>query len=291
MNPMVTSRTGLSSQPYVPAGKPWRVTTQLDYASAIEYASNLKGFYLLDAELLRLNLVVTRELGMKGRLFGLAETSFNGAYNGFMDGFFDWYHDLFGFPTGARKIVPKNHYDYELNLVNGPSFVREKSGDFLGDVRAGLGFRHSKHWQTVVSATLPTSSGPDGFARKVATFNASTTLRSDFGKRFTYEGSLGGGYAKAHGELTDYEHTTFLMITQGLRARVTGPFHLYTNLIYHSALYKDTGISELDRRELTLDMGGIFKFRRGPEWIIGLTEDLEPSGPAIDASFRFGARW
>ena len=53
----------------------------------------------------------------------------------------------------------------------------------------------------------------------------------------------------------------------------------------------DVGTDELDRRELTVDLGGIFKFHRGPEWILGLTEDLEPSGPAIDVSFRLGARW
>ena len=82
-----------------------------------------------------------------------------------------------------------------------------------------------------------------------------------------------------------------LMITQGLRGRVTGPLHLYANLIYHSALYRDTGSKALDARELTIDTGGFLKFKRGPEWILGLTEDLEPSGPAIDVAFRFGARW
>src|ERR1041385_7888583 len=95
----------------------------------------------------------------------------------------------------------------------------------------------------------------------------------------------------ARGALSDLQHTTFLMISQGVRARVAGPFHLYTNLIYHSALYHDTGTSELDARELTLDSGLFLKFKRGPEWLAGLTEDLEPSGPAIDVAFRFGARW
>ena len=81
------------------------------------------------------------------------------------------------------------------------------------------------------------------------------------------------------------------MVTQGLRGRVSGPLHLYANLIYHSALYHDTGTKALDSRELTIDTGGFLKFKRGPEWILGLTEDLEPSGPAIDVAFRFGARW
>ncbi|HEV8196236.1 MAG TPA: hypothetical protein VGP87_06325, partial [Gemmatimonadales bacterium] len=39
MNPMVISRTGLATQPYVAPGRTWRVTALIDYASAIEYSA------------------------------------------------------------------------------------------------------------------------------------------------------------------------------------------------------------------------------------------------------------
>jgi hypothetical protein len=35
----------------------------------------------------------------------------------------------------------------------------------------------------------------------------------------------------------------------------------------------------------------MLRFKRGPEWSFGLTEDLEPSGPAIDVGIRLGVRW
>jgi hypothetical protein len=290
MNPMVFSRTGLETQPYVAAGHRWHLTTLLDYASPIEYTEDSRVFYVVDAELLRLELTVTRDVSKHA--FVLAQGSFNGAYDGFLDGFLQWYHDLVGLQVAARRIRPKNRFLYELNLLSsGRDYAYSKSDGYLGDVRVGAGIRHSPHWQTVVSVTLPTSTGPDGFTRGVASANATSMLRSDFGKRFTYEGSIGAGYTPTHGALSDLQHTTFLMISQGVRARVAGPFHLYTNLIYHSALYHDTGTSELDARELTLDSGLFLKFKRGPEWLAGLTEDLEPSGPAIDVAFRFGARW
>ena len=291
MNPMVFSRSGLATQPYVMPGRRWRVTALLDYASPIEYASNPRIFYLVDAELLRMQLTATREV--RKNAFVLVEGSFDGAYDGFLDGFLQWYHDLVGLQVAARRLRPKNRYAYELDQAGGPAASYRKSDGYLGDIRLGGGVRHSSHRQTVVSITLPTSTGPDGFKRGVLTANATTTLRADFGggKRFTWEGTLGAGYAKAHGALADFQHSTFLMVTQGLRARVVGPMHLYANLVYHSALYHDTGTSELDARELTLDTGGFFKFKRGPEWILGLTEDLAPSGPAIDVAFRLGARW
>lgn len=289
MNPMVFSRTGLATQPYIAAGRRWHFTAMLDYASPIEYTSNPQTFYLMDAELLRLELTATRNVTRNA--FVLAQGSFNGAYDGFLDGFLQWYHDLVGLQVAARRIRPKNKFGYELDLADGRHLTYDKSDGYLGDIRVGAGIRHSPHWQTVVSVTLPTSTGPEGFKRGAASANATTLLRSDFWKRFTYEGSLGAGYTPTHGGLSDLQHTTFLMITQGVRARVAGPFHLYTNLIYHSALYHDTGTTELDARELTLDSGAFLKFKRGPEWLAGLTEDLEPSGPAIDVAFRFGARW
>ena len=290
MNPMVTRRTGLATLPRVEPGKPWRVTWVTDYANTLEYVDAPPLQYVQDAELLRLDVTVTRSLGQRGFLIG--GTSFEGAYHGFLDGFLDWYHDLLGLNLPARELRPRNEFAYQL-ITPGESATYESSGGFLGDLRLGAGLRLSPHFQTALIVTLPTNTGPAGFRRGVVSVNATSTLRTAFGRRgaFVYEGTLGAGYTPAHGDFEPLQQTVFLMISQGLRARIAGPLHLYTNFIYHSALYHDTGTRSLDSRELTIDVGGFLKFRRGPEWILGLTEDLEPSGPAIDVSFRIGARW
>src|ERR1051325_11064450 len=186
MNPMVFSRTGLETQPYVAPGR-WRGGVLPHYATPQEYVSNPPLFYVMDAELLRLQLTVTREV--RKNVFVLGEGSFNGAYDGFLDGFLQWYHNLVGLQVAARKIRPKNTFGYELDLPHGRHFTYNKSSGYLGDLRLGLGTRHSPHWQTVVSVTLPTSTGPDGFTRGVVSANATTMLRSGFWKRFTWEGS------------------------------------------------------------------------------------------------------
>ncbi|HSE52726.1 MAG TPA: DUF3187 family protein [Gemmatimonadales bacterium] len=289
MNPMVQRRSGLATLPWVEAGKRWRVSWLTDYASIIEYADLPEVQYLQDAELMRLELTATRGIGSRG--FLLVSGSLQGAYDGFLDGFLDWYHDLTGFEVAPRKLRPENEFAYQVAIAGEPPAQYHASSAYLGDLRIGAGMRHSRHWLTAFWVTLPTNTGPDGFRKGVPSFNATTTLRSDFGNRFTYEGTLGAGYTADHGDFSELQQTLFLMVTQGLRARVTGPLHLYANLIYHSALYHDTGTRGLDARELTIDTGGFLKFRRGPEWILGLTEDLEPSGPAIDVTFRIGARW
>jgi len=288
INPVAASRSGLVTQPYVDPGRKWRLTVLTDYSSIIEYVAGSDVSFLLDAEVLRTQLSVTRNVG-KG--FLLAQASFNGAYSGFLDGFLDWYHDLLGIHLKARELRPKNQFAYDLELAGSRSYHYGPSRGFVGDLRVGGGLRHSTHWQSAISLTLPTGNSPAGFRRGTLSANATTTLRSTPGKALVYEGTLSVGYTPTHGELADLQHSTFLMVTQGLRLRIAGPLSAYGNLIYHSAYYQDTGARALDRRELTADLGGMLRFRRGPEWIFGLTEDLEPSGPAVDVTFRFGARW
>jgi hypothetical protein len=47
----------------------------------------------------------------------------------------------------------------------------------------------------------------------------------------------------------------------------------------------------LDWRDLSFDFGWILAGTGGRELRIGMTEDLEPGGPAIDLVFRLGGRF
>ena len=286
VNPVITSRSGLFFQPYVNPGRRWEVRLLTDYASLIEYSGRPTSSVVLDAELLRLEGTVIRNTG---RGFVGVSAGLNGAYNGFMDGFLNWYHRATGLEVKAREIRPNNVYDYAIKLPNGDSLSRARSGSFLGDVRFLGGFRHTGHWQTAVAVTVPT--GPLGFGRQVVSAAATTTVRGALSDRWTAEVGFGAGYTPRSGDLSTYQHTTFASASTGFRFRFAGRQAMFINLFYQSPNYHDTGTRALDQRELTLDYGFLLKARRGPEWFFGMTEDLEPKGPAVDLSLRIGARW
>jgi hypothetical protein len=290
INPVVSSRTMLYFQPYVPApapgGRRWRATVDLDYASTIE-ANYLPGAAgLLDSELLRLGLGLTYELGPSA--FALAELTVNGAYDGFLDGFLDWYHDLIGIRMPEREMRPRDAFAYEITTPNGETVSRRNAGAFLGDLRLGLGLRHGAHFQTLLTATLPTSTGPAGYGRGVPTVGVVETARAPLGRRFVYEGSIGVGVAPRHGDLAEYQRPVFLSASSGVRARVVGRQTVFANFYYGSPAYEGTTLPSLDQRELSLDFGWMYRTRGGTEWKVGMTEDMEPSGPGIDLIFRFG---
>jgi Protein of unknown function (DUF3187) len=287
INPVADSRTPLGFEPYHPArASGWRIGLALDYASAVEYFQAARASYVLDAELLRLRLRVARDLSPS--VFVMADAAAQGGYAGFLDGFLNWYHNLLGIRLEARELRPSNSFLYQLVLPDGSVHTRRSSDLYLGDMHLAAGFRAGPHVQAIATVALPTSTGPVGYGRGTVGWGIETTMRAPVARPLVYEGSFGLGYTPAHGDLTDIQRTTFVSASSGLRWRFWGRQSLYANLFYHSPYYHDTTIPALDRRELSLDFGWILATKRGAEWRIGLTEDPEPSGPAIDLVFRLG---
>lgn len=288
VNPVAASRSGLSFEPYRdPLPGRWKFGIALDYASAIESNVLPAATYLLDTEVLRLGFGVTRDLGPK--VFAVLDGHLGGAYNGFLDGFLDWYHGVLGIDIPERERRPDNDFLYAVELPDGSGAGGRPSDLFLGDIRLGLGVRATPVLQSMVALTLPTATGPDGYGRGVVSVNLLNTVRAPVNPRLLYEGSLSAGYTPAHGALSESQREMLVAASSGLRFRFWGRQSLYGNLFFHSPYYDGTSLPSLDRRELSFDFGWVLATREGTEWRIGMTEDLEPSGPAIDLVFRLGA--
>jgi len=287
VNPVAASRSGVYFQPFQePHPGRWTSSLALDYANTIEYNQLPAASYVLDSEILRLRLTAARDLDR--RAFLQLDTDVGGAYNGFLDGFLDWYHGLFGIDIPERRKRPRDAFLYQITLPGRATIQRRSSDLFLGDVRAGLGIRLTPKLQTLLSITLPTTTGPAGYGRGTLSASLLNSLRLVLNPRVVYEGSLGLGYTPSHGALASVERTVFVAGSSGLRYRFWGRQSLYANLFLHSPYYHGTTLPGLDRRDMALDFGWLLATRRGPEWRIGMTEDPEPSGPAVDLTFRLG---
>jgi hypothetical protein len=258
----------------------------LDYASVIEYDELDQANYVLDSEVLRLSFGIARDVGQ--RTFVQLNAGVRGAYAGFLDGFLDWYHGTLGIRISEREQRPQDRFLYSINPPDGRRVLRGRSDLFLDDISIGLGFRYSPSLQTVVSLTVPTSTGPDGYGKGMPSLALLNTLRAPLTPRAVYEGSVGLGVTPAHGSLADLQRTGFLAVSSGLRYRIWGSQALYAHIFYHSPYYRETSLPALDRRELSLDFGWLLTTRGGGEWRMGLTEDLEPGGPGVDLILRVG---
>jgi hypothetical protein len=291
INPVAVGRSGLYFEPYRDPHPGWRVAAQLDYGNMIEYSVSEDGReYLLDAEASTLHLNAEHDLGHA--TFFVGDVPLSSVYGGVLDGFLSWYHGLLGIRIPEREIRPRNSFAYRIELPDGDTVVRHVLDPSLGDVRLGLGVRHSDAVQSVLSFTLPTTTGGGGYGRGTVSVSLLNTWRARLHRRLRYEGSLSAGYTpRTSDALGPYENTTFLAATSGVRWNFAGESAMFGNLYYHSAYYRGTGFPSLEHPELSFDYGFIFRSRAGGEWRLGMTEDFLPSSPAIDVVFKVGRSW
>jgi hypothetical protein len=288
INPVAASRSGLGFEPFrLPVPGRWQADVGMEYASTIESNQIADASYYLDSELFRARAKVYRDLSR--RAFLLAEAELLGAYGGVLDGFLEWYHDLFGIEIPERERRPKNDFLYAADLPDRGPVLRRPGDLFLGDLRLGAGFRVHPRLQSVLGVTLPTNSGPPGYGRDVVSVGLLNSLSLPLAARLLLEAGLAGGYSPTTGPLAPEQRELFAAGNAGLRWQFWGRQSLYGNLFLHSPYYHHTGVSALDRRDLSFDFGWILAGSDGRELRIGMTEDLEPKGPAVDLVFRLGA--
>jgi hypothetical protein len=289
INPVAASRSGVSFEPFrAPRPGRWVADVGFEYASTIEYNVLPEASFVLDSELLRVRAALSRDLSP--RTFLLAEAELLGAYAGIFDGVLEWYHDLLGIEIPERERRPRNDFLYAADLNGRGPLLREPEDLFLGDLRVGLGVRTSRGVQSVLALTLPTNTGPAGYGRGVMSASLLNTIRLPLTPRLVFEGSLSGGYTPSHGALAGWQRELFLAGSSGLRWRFWGRQSLYGNLFLHSPYHRDTAIPALDRRDFSFDFGWILAGTSGRELRVGMTEDLEPGGPAVDLVLRLGGK-
>ncbi|MBP9200544.1 MAG: hypothetical protein KBF47_11085, partial [Gemmatimonadales bacterium] len=151
--------------------------------------------------------------------------------------------------------------------------------------------RHGTRAQSVLSLTLPTSTAGAGFRRGQPSLSLLNTFRVPLAPRLVYEGSMNLGYTPRDGHLRAIQQRLFFLGTSGARWRTVGSLWSFANLYLHSPYYEGAVARQLDRWDLTIDFGWVIRGRSGREFRFGLSEDLWPSGPAIDANFRLGYSW
>jgi hypothetical protein len=263
----------------------------IDYSNAIETGTtSSRREYLFDAELMQVDLWLTRDLSPEW--FATGNVALRSAHDGFLDAFLNWYHDLIQLPVPARNRRPIDTYGWTYTLPDGAELDIPRQGTFVGDLRLGIG-RRLGAGQVVATVTLPTATnGVDAWSRNTIGTAASAGFRVLDNARVLLELGASVGYTPTHGDLAAFQRTVFMGATTGFRWRVIGQQAVFATLLVQSANYRNTGFAALDEPEMTLDFGGLLQLRQGwPALQVGMTEDLLPRGPSVDAGFRLGLHW
>ena len=290
-NPLLESRSALWSQPYISAHPGWQVRFVSDYYNAVEVAQSPPPIRqtIFDAEVWQADIWATRDLSP--RLFVIGNVPIRGAYDGFLDGALNWYHRLFGLSVPARNELPIDRFDWNFALPD-TTIVRPKPGTFIGDARIAVGTRRG-HVELIAGMTLPTGTiHDDGWTRH--TVGSSLTVTADLlrNSRLVLNASGTAGFTPTDGALAKYQRSTFAAGMVAGRWRFLGQQAVFGTVWLQSPNWSGTGFSAFDDPEFTTDFGFLLRpGRRWPELQLGMTQDLEPHGPAMDVGFTIGVRW
>jgi hypothetical protein len=286
-NPVESNRSVLFAPPLLMPRADWGTITTFDYASAIELYANRGRSELLDAELARLQFLLSRRLDDRWFVFG--QFTVQGAYDGFMDRFINWYHNLLGVRYYERELRPINRYAYEITYEQGKT-IRYGPVDLgLGDSRLGVGRLLGKHAQLLLVLGLPTSTGP-GFRAGTLQTGLIFTGEYPFSSWLLVAGSVGLGFTPRTGTLARFDNVVFASFSGGVRIKLSWRNFLYGNLFVQTPPYHGTGLHPMDLTDFSADFGWIFRIKPGTELWVGMVEDPYPDGPALDVTFRFGLR-
>ena len=286
LNPVSSARSGLLAEPYraFDPRASWRSAITLEYGNAIESDTHGTSSYLLDGEVMRASLALSRDLDP--RSFVEVRLTAGGTYAGFADGFFEWYHRVIHYRQPERAARPRNQFAFHFALPDGTTIDRGPVGLALGDARVTVGHRFGASLQSAVSLTLPAATA--GLGRGVPSLGVIQTVHRELSSRVFYEGTFGLGVTPRHGDLSPWQRTRFASASTGFGLRLWGGQSVYGSFFWHSPYYQGTGLRSLDRHELTADFGWLARGRDGRDWHVGFTEDLGPGDAGIDLILSVG---
>jgi hypothetical protein len=286
-NPIEANRSVLFAPPLLMPAEQWSTSIAYDYASAIELYGTGTRQVLLDAELARLQLTLTRRID--ANWFVLGQVAVQGAYSGFMDTFINWYHSLVGVDYFARDVRPLNKYAYSVTYEQGKT-IRYGPVDLgLADSKLGVGRMLGPHAQVLLVFGIPTSTNP-GYQAGTLQTGLIATGELGLSSWLLCTGSVGIGFTPRTGTLALYQNWFFASFSGGARFKLTWRNFLFFNIFVQTPPYKNTKLNPMDLTDFSIDFGYIFRIQKGTELWVAITEDPFPDGPALDVTFRLGLR-
>jgi hypothetical protein len=288
LNPVVASRSALGFFPVRDRHPGWLGEVRIDYGNAIERQTRTNAAYLFDGELIRLELSAGRNFGRWSLLGGFSVKSFQ---SGALDPLIQRFHDWVGSHEINREARPQNEFSYSVELPNGTR-MEYPLGTEISDVRLGAEYRPFGALQLTGIVALPTNTLPQGLGLDRPAFGLTATARVPLGTdRMIWESSGGIGYTPAGGLLARFQRESFTSASTGLRWRFLGQQAMYASLWYHSAAWQGTTLPGYDMPDVSVDVGFLPRIGEGPQFLLGVMEDLFVQGPALDVVFRIGAHW
>lgn len=256
-------------------------TLSLDIANNYTTSATADEFIILDGESYSSNLGL--RYGVSDKFEIGIDLPFLGHAGGFLDSFIEGWHDTFGLPDGGRKQTERDQLRYSYIRNGRREFKLDKSVNGIGDIRL------TTAWQLVHETGRRPGRGALRIGLKLPTGDSDKLLGSG---STDLSVSLAGQreYPLQSGRVATYASLGALLMTDGeilaeqRNLAGFGSFGVYWAPLNwmalkiqadgHTALYKDSDLTELESSSVQLLLGGSLQVGAQTTIDIAVSEDV-----------------
>jgi hypothetical protein len=192
---------------------------------------------------------------------------------GFMDSIINDWHDFWGLPEGGRDQAPKNQYLYHYERDGEVLLSNTESGARLGDIEVSWHFEATEGLTLSTQLQLPTGD-TDRYA-------GGGTIGGSFWGTYAAESGRWSGFGAAgvsfngRGDiLPGQQRRTTPFGGAGVGFELMPWLRVVGQVYAHTALFKDSELSPLERDSIQLSLGGIFRLGESTRLHLLFQEDL-----------------
>ncbi len=274
----------------------FRFEIQETFTNLFEREGSSNGNTLdLDMEIYKTALLFSYGLGERFEVgTKLPFLSFSG---GIVDSFIQDYHNTFGFPNAGRDQVRNGRFSYNTRL-SGRTYNPQKTSFGLSNLELYFKTKilDEGKWAPALSfrstLKIPTGKKSQGLGSGTVDTQFNLALEKSY-KIFHSYTNIGALFLGGMGELDSHLHNRIFTFSQSFEVQFCSIASVIAQIQGASPYFHDTDIASLDKIPLDLVIG--FKGKASNEgfwepfrWEVAFSEDLVPSGAAVDFSVHVG---
>jgi hypothetical protein len=274
----------------LPAAGTGRFAADVNWSNAANLEDSGDRSFTLDAESQEVRLRLEYAVGARWGL--LLELPWRHLSGGTLDGFIENWHELFGFPEGPRRQMPKDRYliDYQDNGTDVLHIDSSASG--IADIPIALGWQLRANERNAASAwlsvKLPTGDSTDLLGSGATDVALSFAGQTQLAEHWQLFGQVDAVWLGQGDILPKYQESFVWAGLAGVSWNAWRTLDLTVQFYANSRVF-DVPVTGLSGDAVVLSYGGSYRTSGGWRFDLGMNEDIEVDA-SPDATFYFAVR-
>ena len=267
-----------------------RIAGVLNWSNDANLDASGPAAYTMDAEVIEARLHVEHTFWPKIAL--RAEFPWRRVSGGSLDSFIENWHEFFGLPNGSRERLPRDELLIEFRDVDGTRLRVDEATSGVGDIPLSVGYQlHASDARSIAAwLTVKAPVGDAGDLTGSGALDVAVSLAALQSVREDWElfGQLNAVWLGEGDLLPGLQEDSVFSAMAGVTWNPWRELDLTVQFEANSRVFDGSG-TDFSGDAILMTFGGSYRTRRGWQFDLGISEDIEV-GASPDIAFNLAAR-